>query len=301
MASKSIFRKLAKYTALATANAAAAFVLASAYTIHKNTARQKNHANLLDDFGWLDLNEVVILAEDGIRISAWLFEHSSDKIVILLPGRGNNRSESLFKAQMYIEQGYSVLMPDLRGTGSSEGRRISFGWQEQKDLVAWYYYLRTKGFDQIGAHGYSLGAATICYSLDEVDGYHFIILESCYPELSTIVKNSLIRARFPSLAVHLMIPITSRLVDYDAKEMYPIKYLPLFKGPIFVMGGENDKLVPRKDIIRLALSSVSGLVKIYLFENGAHQNFSRFFPRIYYRQLKDFLKGVEGFYEKTMP
>lgn len=299
MASKSFLFKLAKYTALASANAAAAFVMASVYTIHKNTARQKHQAKLLDDFGWLDLNEVEILAEDGIKISAWLFEQSQDKMVILLAGRGNNRSESLYKAQMYIEQGYSVLMPDLRGTGSSEGRRISFGWQEQKDLIAWFYYVKSKGYKEIGAHGYSLGAATICYSLDEVNAYHFVILESCYPELTTVVKNTLTRANFPSAAVHLMMPITSRLVDYNSDEMYPIRYLPLYDGPVFVMGGENDKLVPCKDIIRLALSSTSSVVKIHLFENGVHQNFSRFFPKVYYRQLKDFLKSVDGFYEEV--
>ena len=286
------WKKVAKYAVYAIANATAATVLASVYAVHKNTVPQKQKAELIPELTNYQVDDVEMIAEDGIAISAWLIENNSEKVVVLLAGRGHNRSESLIKAQLYLAQGFSVLMPDLRGTGSSEGRRISFGWNEQKDLIAWYYYLRTKGYSKIAAHGFSLGAATICYTLDEINDYYFVALESCHPELKKVVKNGLKKLHWPALTSYLMMPVSSRLASYKAKEMQPVKYLQHYKGPLFILGGDSEILVPKEDTILLAVRNNAKYTKMHLFKGAEHLNFSEHCTHQFKKVLNDFLETV---------
>jgi hypothetical protein len=109
-----------------------------------------------------ELDEVIITTEEKVKISASYIKKSPDKVVILLAGKKGNRTSNVSRAQNYIDKGYSVLLPDLRGTGKSEGNIISFGWNERKDLIACFKFLETEGYKNIGAHGSSLGVVN-CY------------------------------------------------------------------------------------------------------------------------------------------
>lgn len=287
-----MWRKVVKYTIYAFTNAAAAAVMSSVYVVHKNTAPHKAKVEPLPELKAHQIDDVEMITEDGVMVSAWLIENNTEKVVVLLAGKGHNRSESMVKAQLYLQQGYSVLMPDLRGTGSSESRRTSFGWNEQKDLIAWYYYLRTKGYSKIAAHGFSLGAATICYTLDEINDYYFVALESCHPSLKKVVKNSLKKAHWPSLTSYLMMPVSSRLAKYKTKEMQPHRYLQHYRGPLLILGGDSEKMVPAEDTILLASQNNAKYTKMHLFKGADHQNFSENFTEKFKEILGEFIETV---------
>ena len=50
-------------------------------------------------------------------------------------------------------------------------------------------FLRAQGYRYVGAHGISLGAATICYSLKEVSDLAFVVLESSYDTMQHAFYN----------------------------------------------------------------------------------------------------------------
>ncbi|MCR9246090.1 MAG: alpha/beta hydrolase [bacterium] len=113
---------------------------------------------------------VAATTHDGLEVRAWLVRRSEHRIVILLAGLGGNRTSNLGVAGSYLARGWSVLLPDLRGTGESAGDRIGFGYPERLDLLAWLQLARRRGFQEIGLHGQSLGAATITYAWQQVEG-----------------------------------------------------------------------------------------------------------------------------------
>ena len=68
-----------------------------------------------------DLQAVSIHAADGAELRAWYSVPARDngKAIILLHGIGDNRGGVAGYGQMFLQQGYRVLLPDSRAHGES--------------------------------------------------------------------------------------------------------------------------------------------------------------------------------------
>lgn len=100
---------------------------------------------------------------DGYELVATEFfaEENSHKWVLLLHGYTGWKEEMYPFAYWYHEQGYHVLVPDLRCQGESEGDFIGMGWTDSFDCELWLdYILEQDAQAQIVLHGQSMGAST---------------------------------------------------------------------------------------------------------------------------------------------
>lgn len=91
-----------------------------------------------------DLQDVSISASDGTRLQAW-FAHPANAngdAVILLHGVGDNRQGMMGFAELFLSKGYSVLLPDSRGQGLSDGTP-SYGLNEANDVRNWFDWSQT--------------------------------------------------------------------------------------------------------------------------------------------------------------
>lgn len=289
-----ISRKFAKNLLMGTIGAA---LSASAgivvYAVHSYSKRSSLPLVRLKDINGIPIRNVEILAEDGVKLSAWLLDNNSPKMVILLSGRGNDRSNNIKKAEIYLEQGYSVLMPDLRATGQSEGDRISFGWHEKLDLISWYYYLKSIGYNYIAAHGHSMGAATICYALEEIKDFKFLVLESCYRHLFEVVQSGLKMFYVPQVAAHLIVPLGQQLIGYMEDKMHPGDFLQLSDAPLLMLGGDSEQLVPAETTISLFSTNKARFSKLHLFKGATHVIFSDDYNEEFKEVMTDFIDKVE--------
>ena len=113
---------------------------------------------------------------DGTRLHARYIRSGNSegkgdkKIVICFHGYtssciGNNTAIALF----YLQQGFDVLLPDLRAHGESGGRHFGFGVLDRYDGLEWVKFLQNKysaedlsGRLQIYLYGVSMGGATVC-------------------------------------------------------------------------------------------------------------------------------------------
>ena len=128
---------------------------------------------------------------------------TSNKWVVLVHGfmmNGQAMADTL--GEMYLNQGFNILAPDLRGFGNSGGNKGKggMGYLDSLDVWDWLTYLNEHyTCNEIIVHGVSLGGATTIFlSGLEVDGQtitdkHVIgLVEDCgYTSMTGIVEDLL--------------------------------------------------------------------------------------------------------------
>lgn len=119
-------------------------------------------------------NELKIAAGDGEQITAVFLEHPNPRYTILFShGNAEDLGNVVPFMQQFHDRGYSVLMYDYRGYGTSDGKPSTKHAKE--DAVAAYNWLvNEKGIDpkSIISHGRSLGGGVAVWlaSRHEVAG-----------------------------------------------------------------------------------------------------------------------------------
>ena len=107
------------------------------------------------------VQSVNLNAADGAKLSAWWVvpQHPNGRAVLLLHGIGGNRVDMSGFSDIFVAQGYSVLLPDSRGHGESGGRVATFGLLESDDVRRWTAWVRTQAPGCTYVLGESMGAA----------------------------------------------------------------------------------------------------------------------------------------------
>ncbi len=230
---------------------------------------------------------------DHIEISSWYIPiDSSKKAIILLNGIGGNRLGVVSRAKFYLENGFNVLTPDLRGTGSSGGDIISFGWNERYDLLACVDFLKEKGMEKIAVHGMSLGAATIVYSFQEKPKYDFVVLESCYDNITNALKNRVDKYPIPSFAFYPMTKFTEMRVEASSEDLSPEKFIGLNKSPMFILAGDSEIRVKKTETEKLFSKCNSITKHLHFFKKARHEDFMIRYEEDWKREMKKWLSKI---------
>jgi uncharacterized protein len=115
------------------------------------------------------LADVQISAFDNTLLRAWYIQpqHNNGDVVILLHGLGDNRLGMQGYAEIFLDRGYSVLMPDARAHGLSGGIYPTYGLLERDDVRRWFEWIeREHHAGCIFGFGESMGAAQLLQALD---------------------------------------------------------------------------------------------------------------------------------------
>ncbi len=243
-----------------------------------------------------EITYLQLITTDSIIVNASLIQgKSKEKCVIILPGIKGNRINCYSHAKLYLKAGYSVLLPDLRGTGESKGDIISFGWNEQKDLIACVKFLHQQGFRQIGAHGISLGAATIVYSLNDLPKYDFLVLESCYDNIKHAFYNRLEKLDLPIKMYYSVEKITGWRIGVPLDSLNPEKQIVNADCPVLYFAGDTEEVIKNYETQAIFDAISSSQKKLHIFKKGKHQDFlkSRRYKNEYRKTWKEFIKGLQ--------
>jgi len=235
------------------------------------------------------VDEVQINTEDQQLISAWFISKDTSKAVILAPGKGQNRLAMINKARYYLKRNYSVLMPDLRATGNSEGEYNSLGYYERFDIEACYDFLRKKNFKIIGAQGHSLGAAAIVYTTLEKYNFDFLILESCYDNMQHAFENRVHLFYMPAFLFKPVCWFGEAKIDIGLDKLNPQQLVKNIKTPVLFLYGDSEWQIPIEESEAIVASCGSLLKRNYVFKYGKHEDFSIRFKKEYEQTLDSFL------------
>jgi len=111
--------------------------------------------------------EVTLEREPAVILRGWHFRPRSANgdAVLLLHGGAANRQFMLAHAAAYLDRGYTCLLIDQRGCGTSGGQ-FSCGLREPADILAWSRWLASQTpSGAVFAHGCSRGATTLLQTL----------------------------------------------------------------------------------------------------------------------------------------
>jgi pimeloyl-ACP methyl ester carboxylesterase len=131
----------------------------------------------------LKAERVEFLSQDGLQICGWFIPGEKRQVIILLHGLGGSGLAMSHQARVLRKAGYSVLMPDLRAHGDSEGDSIS-GALEGYDVLGALDYLATRpdvDMKQVGILGVSFGALVALRAARQTKAIRAVVLDSIGP------------------------------------------------------------------------------------------------------------------------
>ena len=245
---KILFAAAAVTTALITG--AAAVLYRTYIRTDKNKFGSGTPDELLDWLGKTKHKDTYMISDDGICLHGIVIDNESDNWAVLVHGYDSEASGMLGYARKYHEKGYSVLLPDCRGFGSSGGNETSMGHYEKKDLVKWIRKLSEEtGAKNIVLHGVSMGAATVMLTTAEElpDNVRAAVEDCGYSSVKEEYEYQMPHtAHLPPYPILWVVDIITRIkcgwsILKDANCVSAVKRARI---PICFIHGEADKFVP---------------------------------------------------------
>ena len=233
---------------------------------------------LIDDFAAVPCERVKIRSFDGLELSARFYPGKPGAPVeIQMHGyRGSAIRDFCGGAKIGLSQGHNILLPDQRAHGASEGRTISFGVNERRDVLSWIGYARARlGADvPVLLVGVSMGAATVLMTagMDELPANVRGVVADCpYSSPAGIIRK-VVREDM-HLPAGLMMPLvraSARIFGgFSVDEASPIAAVKRMKVPALIIHGAEDRFVPCGMSREMEQANPS-LVRLEVFPGAGH-------------------------------
>lgn len=193
----------------------------------------------------------VTFSSGEVTLAGWYFanERDGDCGVVLLHGYTSTRYGVLNYAPLFWERGCDLLLYDARGHGESNGRYHTYGYYEKEDARAAALWLAAQSglpLGKIGLMGVSYGAATSLQAAPLLPELAFIIADSPYQDLETIIRYQAVQQYGP--AVQIMIPgawlVAELRANFDVEDVSPANSAAQAQPPILLIHSLSDTYTP---------------------------------------------------------
>ena len=183
--------------------------------------------------GWWNLQpevaatEVWLTTRDGAKLNAWWITAPHSRIAtVFFHGNAGNLTHRIDHMRAIIAGGSSLLIPDYRGYGKSEGKPSESGLYLDADAA--YLWLTDRGYapERIVIHGESLGTA-VAVDLASRRPCAGVVLEAPFNSASQVAATVL----------PLVGPLIMRAFDSKSK-------IGRIRAPLLFMQGDRDEVIP---------------------------------------------------------
>lgn len=237
---------------------------------------------------------------DGLRLQArWVPCENARGSVLCFHG-WRSCAEVDFGAvyQFYHERGFQLLLVDERAQGASDGRYMTFGVRERRDVHSWLrWHNETVGADKpVFLTGVSMGATTVLMACGEPLPANVCgVLADCgftspYEIFCSVARSVHLPAR-PAAA--LLGVFTRLFAGFDLKEYSTIDAMHVTTLPVFLAHGEADTFVPC-EMSRSAYAACKSADKTLLTVPDAGHGHS------YLKQPERYRAAVIAFLERAL-
>ena len=255
---------------------------------------------------WLETvhsQAIALETEDGYTLIANEFyaqDQSAEnhRWALVLHGYTGWKEEMYPFARWYHEQGYHVIVPDLRCQGESEGDFIGMGWTDHYDCDLWIDYILTQDPDaRIVIHGQSMGAATALMMAGEKslsDHVAAVISDSSYTDAYSMfgdkVKEWFYLPAFPLVdSARFVLKLRG---GYDLMDASALDAVAKSNTPTLFIHGASDAMISvqmSRDLYDAATCDKDLLI----IDGAGHAQAQDKDPEAYYGAIQKFLQEYE--------
>lgn len=214
---------------------------------------------------------------DGLKLSARLYpaENARGTVLVFHGYRSTALRDYACAVDMYRGFGFDVLMAEQRCSGESEGRVITFGIRERRDVLSWVNYLNTQFGDEqpLFLSGLSMGAATVMMAtaLPLSKNVRGIVADSGFTTPADIIGT--VAKRDFHLPLWLTLPFLNAVARlFGGFGLYEANALDALKEntiPMLFIHGEADSFVPC-DMSRHAFEVCAAEKRLITVPNAEH-------------------------------
>ncbi len=177
-------------------------------------------------------------------------------------------------AELSFQMGHNVLLVDQRAHGKSDGRTISFGILERRDLLCWVDYAINRFGEntKILLYGVSMGGATVLMAseLELPENVKGIIADCPFVKPLDVILHVGKKTSFPRVLIKPFAILGARICGgFDLLETDGVQAVRNTKVPILILHGENDHYVPC-EMSAEALEANPAMVRRFTFPGAAH-------------------------------
>lgn len=237
---------------------------------------------------------------DGTILRGWYMPapRPTGRAVVIVPGIDDNRlvsGISLRLAADLVADGFDVLAFDLRGQGTSDGDKLSFGAREQDDVLGAVAVVRARGARHVAIVGFSMGAAAAILAAARSPEIEALVLDSALADLRDTLGagvESLLPVPVPGPIVAYALFLYRVLSGTDPASVVPADAIPVLSTrPMLFIAGADDRTVRPTDGADMARAA--GVKASYLLVPGAG-HVGAFFvdPSAYAGRVRAFLAAA---------
>lgn len=266
--------------------------------IQVNRQLALNHTN-----EWLesvDSRKISAVSEDGYTLIATEFYRHEDTHLwaLVLHGYTGWKEEMYPFACWYYEEGYQVVVPDLRCQGESDGDFIGMGWTDHYDCTLWIDYILSQDADaRIVIHGQSMGAATALMMTGEEtlsDHVVAVVSDSAYTDAYSMFGDKVTEwfylPAFPLVdSARLVLLLRG---GYDLMDASAINAVAKSSTPTLFIHGTSDAMISVQ-MSRDLYDAATCPKELLIVESAGHAQTQDKDPDAYYGAIREFLQNVQ--------
>lgn len=201
------------------------------------------------------IKEDTLIAENGHSIPIYYIaseESYDNKTIILVHWHESNHKAMYPIAEIFLKQGFNVLLYDAPAHGNNTAKKVTFGYYEKEDLKTVIDYVESKMTrdNLIGALGQSMGAATVAYysgTVDAAEHLDFTIIDSAFTSMDAEIAWQIDGASVPmptNLLIKLGSKANSLLYGFPYEEVSVINAIKENNIPTLIMHSKMDSKCP---------------------------------------------------------
>lgn len=244
----------------------------------------------------IEFEDITIPSFDGTRLYGWWMSAAIDApTIVVLHGVKKNRTAVLRAALVLRRAGFNVLVFDGRAHGNSEGRYITYGFYERRDVEAaldWLIAEKNINKDRVGLAGESMGAAIALQVAAHNPWIQCVWADSPFASLRRVAEEFARKiTRLPYVVLNPVLWTTIRVANYrgkfDVRMVDPLALAAQIKCPVFLVHGTADQLIAtaHSESIHEALG---GKKEVWFVEGARHARNIRHAKREYSDRLTRF-------------
>ena len=235
---------------------------------------------------------------DGLELHAKKFSPAepSTNWAILIHGYGRDGTFAYDYAEEYLKRGWNVLVPDLRAAGESQGKFITMGALESRDVFDWSKKISDANPDvKIVLHGVSMGAATALMTGALEPKNLVAVVEDCgYTSAYEMFAAQL--QKIFSLPEYPVMPCANLVCKFKTgvkiSDAAPLEVVDKIKVPVLFIHGDADGLVPFEMMGKLFDACTAPKEK-FVVSGAGHADCKRTNPAAYFDKVFKFLEAAQ--------